>query len=114
MGERDWTPYVTVAVATLAFAGTFVASWMRDRNNPMSQVNSAALATTATMQSLLVPLEAEIADLRKETGDLRTKTATLSVETSVLRAHVAILEAQIRSLGHEPHPPPHPWEGSTP
>lgn len=110
----DPTPYVTVAVATLAFLGTFIASWMRDRNNPMTQVNTAALATTATMQSLIVPLEAEIAELRKETADLRTKTSTLSVETSALRAHVAILEAQIRGLGHEPHPPPHPWEGNPP
>lgn len=114
MGDAA-APYVTVAVATLAFAGTFLASWLRDRNNPMSQVNSAALATTATMQTLIAPLEAEIADLRVETADLRTKTSTLSIETSALRAHVAILEAQIRSLGHEPHPPPaHPWEINPP
>jgi uncharacterized protein YlxW (UPF0749 family) len=111
---------IPVVVALVAFAAAVLASWVRDKNNPMAQTVTAALATTEVVQSLIVPLQAEIDDLRAEvatlraradgfeaqTLDLRRENNVLRGRVSVLETHVGVLEAQIRDLGHEPFPPP--------
>jgi FtsZ-binding cell division protein ZapB len=104
---------IPVVVALIVLAGTIWASMVRDRNNPMSQTVTAALATTEVVQSLILPLQAEIMELRAEVLSLRTRadgfeaqTLDLRRENTVLRERVSVLETQIRDLGYEPHPPP--------
>lgn len=111
----DTASIVPVVVALIVLAGTIWASMVRDRNNPMAQTVTAALATTEVVQSLLAPLQTEIAELRAEVLSLRqradsfeSQTNDLRRENHVLRERVSVLETQIRDLGYEPHPPPPP------
>jgi len=104
---------IPVVVALVAFAAAVLASWVRDKNNPMAQTVTAALATTEAVQQILGPLRDEVAALRAEVAALRARadgfeaqTLDLRRENTVLRERVSVLETQIRDLGYEPHPPP--------
>ena len=95
---------IVVLVAVVAAVGAVIASRVRDRNNPMSQTVTAALATTEVVQSLLAPMQSEIAELRGEVSVLKVAAIDMRAENTLLRERVAVLEEQIRSLGHEPLP----------
>lgn len=93
MADNTWP----VLIAVVAACGTYLATWLKDRNNPSTQVVSSALATTETMQAFIKPLNDRIADNERRLGELTAKVATLE-------GYVAVLQEQIRSLGAEPIP----------
>lgn len=93
MEANTWPVVIAVVVAVGAYLGT----WLKDRNNPSTQVVTSALATTEAMQHFIAPLTARIADNEKRLADLSLKVATLE-------GYVAVLQEQIRGLGAEPIP----------
>lgn len=93
MGTNTWPVLIAVVVA----CGTYFATWVKDRNNPTTQVVSSALATTQAMQAFIAPLNARIADSEQ-------RIAELAAKVSQLEDYVALLQEQIRSLGAEPIP----------
>lgn len=104
-----------ILVAAIAAVGTYLATWLKDRNNPSTQVVSSALATTDAMRHFIEPLTARIAENERRLADLSMKVATLE-------GYVAVLQEQIRGLGAEPIPfsshhtyriPKPPTEGDT-
>jgi len=93
----DAAAWVPVIVATLAFVGAVVATWLKDRNNPATQAVLAANSVTAQMQMFIAPLQARIAESEKRIGEL-------TVKVTQLEDYVATLQDQIRELGAEPIP----------
>lgn len=71
---------VPIVVASITVVGVFLASWLRDRNNPMQQVVTSAVANTVSMSAQLRYHEIRARHYESYAYRLRQQLQQLGVE----------------------------------